>query len=147
MADRLPAFAHYLDQHVRANIANRREFVAQFVPDKPDVQHHEPDYESSQARTYHANLACMAVYIVTYDLSNPGRDYNNLIAKIKAIGQWAHISESTWTLNSDASAAAVRNYLATAIDQNDKLFVGTLGHEAAWSGLDPDVSRWLKAHL
>lgn len=38
----------------------------------------------------------MKTYSISYDLGNPGRDYADLISKIKEIGNgWCHAAEST----------------------------------------------------
>ena len=85
----------------------------------------------------------MSRMIITYDLSNPGRDYDTLIARIKSYGAWAHITESSWAIVTNQTPVGVRDNLKAAIDDNDKLLVGILG-TAAWIGLPSNVSDWLK---
>lgn len=85
----------------------------------------------------------MSRMIITYDLSNPGRDYDTLIARIKSYGAWAHITESSWAIVTNHTPVGVRDNLKAAIDDNDKLLVGILG-TAAWIRLPSNVSDWLK---
>ena len=89
----------------------------------------------------------MATYIITYDLSAPGRNYNDLYARIKSYGSFALITESTWAINTWQTADSVCTYLRGAMDGNDKLFVGTLSSPAYWYGLDPQITKWLQDNL
>lgn len=91
----------------------------------------------------------MAAYMVTYDLSQPKRDYPRLYQRIKAIsGTWAHITESSWVVVSTSkSAVGIRDDLVQAIDSDDSLFVAELTGAAAWTGLPVERTEWLKANL
>ncbi len=40
----------------------------------------------------------MSLYIVDYDLSNPGQNYGALIVAIKQYSGWAKICESSWAI-------------------------------------------------
>ena len=91
----------------------------------------------------------MAAYMVTYDLSEPGREYSRLHERIKAIsGTWASITESSWIVVSTAkSAAGIRDDLIQAIDSDDSLFVAELTGATAWKGLPAQRTDWLKENL
>ncbi|MDE0242003.1 MAG: SinR family protein [bacterium] len=91
----------------------------------------------------------MAAYMVTYDLSQPGRNYPGLHERVKAIsGIWAHITESSWiVVSSSASASGIRDDLVQAVDGEDSLFVAELTGTAAWKGLPAERTDWLKANL
>ena len=84
----------------------------------------------------------MSRYIITYDLSKPGRNYDDLCKRIKSYGTWAKIAESSWAIVTDQTTVAVRDYLKPALDSNGKLLVGVLG-TSAWTGLSTKVSDWL----
>ena len=86
----------------------------------------------------------MARYIITYDLSAPGRNYDALYERIKAYGSWAHITESSWAIVTEATTAQVRDNLREVLDENDKLLVGPLGHGAEWCRLSAEVTAWLQ---
>lgn len=91
----------------------------------------------------------MASYLITYDLSQPGRNYSGLYDAIKAIsGTWAHIAESAWVVVADnQTTASIRNSLTNVMDNNDKLIVCKLAGEGAWYGLSQRQTEWLKTHL
>ena len=84
--------------------------------------------------------------IVTYDLSNPGRNYEALLKKIKAYKNWARLGGSSYIIMVDQDTTTVqhRDYLAEVLDPNDKLYVSTLGKDAAWHGLTAEVSNWIR---
>ena len=88
----------------------------------------------------------MSAIIITYDLSSPGRNYDDLYDRIKSYPGWAHITQSSWAIAPRIDPAAVRDHLQPALDNNDKLFVAVLGN-AAWTGLDTDISDWIKNNL
>src|SRR3546814_15075930 len=74
----------------------------------------------------------MAAYIICYDLTNPGRNYQNLYEKIKSYGTWARVTESNWVIVTTKTAVQIRDDLLTVLDSNDRLFVVKSGREAAW---------------
>lgn len=62
----------------------------------------------------------MAVYIVTYDLKEPGQRYDDLIAKNKNYGSWAKLGYSCFLINTNDNAVQVRDNLKLALDPNDQ---------------------------
>lgn len=88
----------------------------------------------------------MARYIVTYDLRQPGRNYDDLYARIKSYPKWARLTESSWGIVSSETSSDIRDHLAEAVDENDKLLVGVLGRPSAWYGLSKSISDWIKAN-
>lgn len=88
----------------------------------------------------------MKTYIISYDLTKPGRNYDELYAAIKAYGTWAHINQSVWAVKTNQTAVQVRDRLQQCLDSNDRLFVVRSGTEAAWDNV---ICRneWLKEHL
>lgn len=89
----------------------------------------------------------MTAYVITYDLSEPERNYDDLYERIKSYGSWAHVVESTWMVATSGTARSVRDHLKDVLDSNDKLFVGKVSAPAAWAGLSKDVADWLKKNL
>lgn len=87
------------------------------------------------------------VYIITYDLRKPGRNYQELLKKIKYSPAWARLGGSAYVVVSEQTPVQIRNHLQSALDQNDKLFVGVLNTPAAWVGLGDEVSQWLRNKL
>lgn len=42
----------------------------------------------------------MDSFIISYDLNNSGKNYDDLIKKIKTYSKWAKINESVWFFKS-----------------------------------------------
>ena len=87
----------------------------------------------------------MTRYIVTYDLSKPGRDYPELYKRIKSYS-WTQITESTYAVVSDKTSKEIWDHLEGALDGNDTLLVGPLGRPCSWIGLAAKASEWLKGN-
>ncbi len=85
------------------------------------------------------------VLIVTYDLVNPGRNYESLLRMIKDYGSWARLGGSSYLIHTESNPVQVRDSLKQALDSNDKLFVGYAPAPSAWIGLPDEVSRWILA--
>lgn len=75
----------------------------------------------------------MAKYIVSYDLHQPGKDYDDLIKFIKTSDGWAHIHESVWFVETSLSAKDLRDALRSYADSNDGIFVVQEAGIAAWT--------------
>lgn len=74
-------------------------------------------------------------YIVSYDLCNPTRNYNQLYMALKSFGYWGKLTESTWAIVSDWPAVQIRDKLIRYIGHNDRLVVILSGKSAAWNNL------------
>lgn len=86
-------------------------------------------------------------YIISYDLSNPGRNYEDLLKRIKSYHSWARLGGSAYVIKTEKTYVEIRDDLMKSLDENDKLFVGTVNAPAAWIGLAKDVSDWLRDNL
>jgi len=89
----------------------------------------------------------MTTYIISYDLSNPGRNYEELLRRIKAYGTWARLGGSAYLIRSVQTHDVIRNNLMVAIDKNDSIFVAVVTAPAAWAGLGDEVAQWLRNAL
>lgn len=85
------------------------------------------------------------VLIVSYDLRNPGRNYENLLQRIKQYS-WASLGGSAYLIRSDSAPTQLRDYFAQVLDANDKIYVGVAPAPSAWQGLPDDVSNWIQAN-
>lgn len=87
------------------------------------------------------------ILIITYDLSAPHQNYEGVLSEIKSYGTWAKISESSYLIKTLKTPEKVRDVLLEYIDEDDKLFVGTVNAPAAWYGLSESISNWILKHL
>ena len=81
--------------------------------------------------------------IISYDLSNPGQNYELLLKKVKALGAWARLGGSAYLVITNATPVAVRDDLKAVLDQNDSLFVGVCPPPSAWYGMSEEVGNWI----
>lgn len=90
----------------------------------------------------------MTTFSITYDLRNPGRDYDKVISKIKQLGSgnWCRVTESAWFITSTANAGAIRDAIAAVTDSNDKIMVHSVADNWASWHLGDEVNKWLKEH-
>ena len=86
-------------------------------------------------------------YIITYDLSKPGRNYEEVLSIIKDYPLWAKLGGSSYIIMTEETPAQIRDKIIRVLDSNDKLFVGRVKAPAAWYNMSDEVSSWLKEHL
>ena len=86
-------------------------------------------------------------YIISYSLSNPEKNYEELLKRIKSEHTWARLGGSAYIVISESTAVQIRDNLTTCLYRNDKLFVGTINAPAAWIGFGDEVSQWLRNNL
>lgn len=87
------------------------------------------------------------IYLISYDLRKPGRDYAALHQAIKQFATYYHCLESVWIVESRSTAIQIRDQLIRCLDPNDALLVVKLDGEAAWFGLPSAGSNWLQSAL
>jgi hypothetical protein len=88
------------------------------------------------------------VYLVTYDLNVPGKDYDKLWG---ALTQYDYIRDtgldSVWFVSTSWSAYQVSNHLHAHIDGSDRLIVTQLQQGTHQGWLHKDVWAWINARL
>lgn len=90
----------------------------------------------------------MPRFLVSYDLRKPGRNYDELIKAIKALGSWCHPLESVWLLDlsREFTTTIIINALKKHIDANDQMLV-ILTEAKVWSTVNVDDAavKWLNS--
>lgn len=88
----------------------------------------------------------MSVYTISYDLNQPGQQYQSLYRAIKSSGTWWHYLDSTWLLSTNKSAAQVSARLREELDETDSLLVIKVTDE--YSGYLPKKAwDWIQHHV
>lgn len=87
------------------------------------------------------------VYLITYDLRTPGRDYTSFYDAIKSYGNWQHPTESTWFITSFTHRAdGVYSHLSMFIDKKyDRLLVIEVNQTNKQGWLSKDFWNWLNS--
>ena len=73
----------------------------------------------------------MAVYLATYDLHKPDRDYEPLYEYLETF-TYAHCIGSVWLLDTDESAATIRDGMLENMHEKDTVLVIRAQEESAW---------------
>jgi len=60
---------------------------------------------------------------ISYDLRDPGQNYDKVIERIKQLGSWAKIHYSFWYVNSASTASQAVDFLTPVLDANDRVYV------------------------
>ncbi len=85
------------------------------------------------------------LYLVCYELKRPNQDYDSLYAAIEGIGNNIHATTSHWFVQTSLSAAQIYGRLKPHIDDNDYIFVTSVGHDRqGW--LPQKVWDWIDSH-
>ena len=91
----------------------------------------------------------MTIFVIGYDLHpTKGETYNDLIEKIKSLGDWWHCLDSTWLLQCNLTAIHVHDALWQHMRSDDRLLVVKYDPpHSAWLGFNDDCQTWLQNHL
>ena len=66
----------------------------------------------------------MAVYLITYDLSSPDKDYTSLFTEIEKLGDSKRILKSVWLVSvNNKNAFQISETLRNVMDRDDLLYV------------------------
>jgi hypothetical protein len=63
------------------------------------------------------------IHSISYDLREPGRNYEDLYDVIKSANGWAHPMDSLWFIKTSESVDSWCKKLRSVMDQNDELFI------------------------
>jgi hypothetical protein len=85
----------------------------------------------------------MTVFQVTYRLSDPVQDYDELYERIGSLGDSVHEENMCWFVETDSSHTEVRDELKKAVSGNDHVFV--MEANLPWaSNFSNEVTDWLR---
>lgn len=90
----------------------------------------------------------MTMFLVSYDLIGPNRDYDAIFEHLKGYGTWARPLESVWIIKTDKTAKDVKLALREVTDANDKIVVLKLD-PGTWStyNIADSTTKWMHKHL
>lgn len=82
---------------------------------------------------------------ISYDLNDPGKNYDAVIKAIKELGNWVKVHKSFWYVNSQYSAGQAVNHIWKKMDRNDTVYVvDATNNSAAWENLSDDVKSSIR---
>lgn len=83
------------------------------------------------------------VLIISYELTNPAVSHEPLVQRIKSLGSWARLTNSSYLLLTQYDPVQVRDHLCQVMHTGDKIYVGVGSSPSAWTGMPNDVSQWI----
>jgi len=83
---------------------------------------------------------------VSYDLHEPGKNYESVIAEIKKLGAWAKVHYSLWYVDSALNSEQAAKRVWSAMDGNDRLIViDATNNHCYWYNLSKEVAELIKS--
>lgn len=88
----------------------------------------------------------MAIFIVSYDLRAPGRNYESLYKALRSVS-FAHPLESFWLVEHNGPASLIRDTLKGHLDKNDGVAVIEFTEHADWAvtGINKPSTDWIQS--
>ena len=84
---------------------------------------------------------------ISYDLYSPGQNYEDVIAAIKKLGNWAKVQKSFWYVNSNFTPSQAVDAVWAVMDKNDSIIVvDTTSNSASWKGISDEVAKFIRDH-
>jgi hypothetical protein len=88
----------------------------------------------------------VAVYMISYDLKAPGRNYDDLYKEIKSLGSNISVLKSQWFVDTAMTAQQISDTLRSKMDANDNVLVNKFIND--YHGYLPKtIWTWLSEHL
>lgn len=82
---------------------------------------------------------------ISYDLNQPGQNYETVIAKIKTLGSWAKIHKSYWYVKSTLTASQAVEAVWSVMDPSDTVYVvDATNNQASWQNIAQSVSDHIR---
>jgi hypothetical protein len=88
----------------------------------------------------------MVTYIITYDLHNPGKNYENLLSEIRKF-DYIKLGGSSYAIKTNQTAGQIMNVLISYLDNNDQLFVSRLTKSHANYGYRQTIMNWISLNI
>lgn len=85
------------------------------------------------------------LFLISYDLKSPGRDYTSLYNHIKSLGEWWHYLESTWIVKMPYATdiTQISTSIRQMMDSNDCLLVIDITGKDRNGWLPKDAWEWI----
>ena len=92
------------------------------------------------------------LYVIAYDLKQPGQDYSTLYESIKNLageGNWQHPLESVWVVRfrNNKEVKEIFDTLHGKMDNNDSLFIVRITGQPYQGWLPKSFWEWMKESI
>jgi Fic family protein len=86
------------------------------------------------------------IYLVSYNLKVPGRDYGKLYEVLKSADSWSHYLEATWMLYSSDALETWNKRIRSVLDQNDRFIIVDVTGKQRNGWLPAKAWDWIRNH-
>jgi len=86
------------------------------------------------------------VYLVTYNLKSPGKDYSAFFRELKVTGTWCHYIDSTWLIVSTEKPSEAYDRVARHLVKGDRILIIEVTSNY-WGFLPKKAWDWVKRNL
>lgn len=86
------------------------------------------------------------IYLISYDLKAPNRNYDDLYAILKTAESWWHYLESTWLIYTSDGIEAWQMRIKSAIDNNDSFIIVDVTKEPRNGWLPKKAWEWIREY-
>jgi hypothetical protein len=84
---------------------------------------------------------------VTYDLSEPGRDYDGLLQYLSSFARWTRVLDSMWIIRTTKSEETVRDELMRFVDTGDRVLVLDVTEDSWAANFTSDSTNWMYSNM
>jgi hypothetical protein len=82
---------------------------------------------------------------ISYDLYQPGQNYEAVAKAIQELGSWAKVQKSFWYVRSEFTSAQACQHVWQVMDATDSLIVvDATNNRANWQNISPDVAAFIQ---
>lgn len=89
------------------------------------------------------------LYVVSYDLRKPNKDYIGLTEQLQNSLRWWHYLGSTWLIATSESPSELYNRLRAHLDKDDSILIIEAGNhmqgwlpQKAWEWIHNEIPNW-----
>ena len=86
------------------------------------------------------------IYLISYDLKAPNRNYDDLYAILKTADSWWHYLESTWLIYTSDGIEAWQMRIKSAIDNNDSFIIVDVTKQPRNGWLPKKAWEWIREY-
>ncbi len=86
------------------------------------------------------------IYLISYDLKAPNRNYDDLYAILKTAESWWHYLESTWLIYTSDGIEAWQMRIKSAIDNNDSFIIVDVTKQPRNGWLPKKAWEWIQEY-
>lgn len=88
----------------------------------------------------------MNIFMISYDLNQPGQNYPKVRETIESFGVWCHYLESTYLIKTSSSIETVNQAIAKHLDSSDRIIVCKIDKPIhGW--LSDEQWQWINTNL